>query len=234
MEKFNLQWNDFMSTVSKSFGQLKKENEFYDVTLVSDDEEHVLAHKVVLAASSGFFKNILRKSTHSNPMLYLNGIKSKELNFILDYIYDGKVEMYQTDIDNFLNAAQKLRIEGLDFKKECGPDTSENIVREGELQPKYEQPVKSMSRKRAETSDSYIIASTNVGEIHPDLNELYTKTGNVFSCIKCEKTAKGSSDIRRHVEIHIEGLSFECPFNCGQIFRSRVLLKHHKSKCTFK
>ena len=42
MERFNLQWNDFMSTVSKSFGQLRKDNEFYDVTLVSDDEEHVL------------------------------------------------------------------------------------------------------------------------------------------------------------------------------------------------
>ncbi len=86
MEKFNLQWNDFMSTVSKSFEQLRKEDDFYDVTLVSDDEKHISAHKVVLAASSSFFKNILRTSTHSNPLLYLNGIKSKELNFILDYI----------------------------------------------------------------------------------------------------------------------------------------------------
>ena len=38
--------------------------------------------------------------------------------------------MYQTDIDDFLNAAQKLRIEGLDLKEE-GPDTSENIDRKG-------------------------------------------------------------------------------------------------------
>ena len=219
-----------MSTVSKSFGQLRKEDEFYDVTLVSDDEEHVLAHKVVLAASSGFFKNILRKSTHSNPMIFLSGINSKELNFILDYIYYGRVEMYQTEIDDFLNAAQKLRIEGLDSKEE-GPSTTEDIIGEGKLEPKYEQPKKSMSKKKAETSDSYIIATNNVGEIHPDLNKLYTKIGDVFSCNKCEKTAKISSDIRRHVEIHIEGLSFECPFNCGQKFRSRVQLKNHKIKC---
>ena len=33
MEKFNLQWNDFMSTVSKSFAQLRREEDFYDVTL---------------------------------------------------------------------------------------------------------------------------------------------------------------------------------------------------------
>ena len=127
MEKFNLQWNDFMSTVSKSFSQLRKEEEFYDVTLVSDDEEHISAHKVVLAASSSFFKNILRKSRHSNPLLYLNGIRSKELNFILDYIYYGKVEMYQTDIDGFIDAAQKLRIEGLDSKVEKMNKTFQKI-----------------------------------------------------------------------------------------------------------
>ena len=95
MDKFNLEWNSFKSTVSESFSQLRREEHFYDVTLVSDDDELISAHKVVLAASSGFFKNILTKSSHANPLLYLNGIKSKELHFIMDYIYNGKVEMYQ-------------------------------------------------------------------------------------------------------------------------------------------
>mgnify|MGYP001299814075 FL=1 len=86
MDKFNLEWNNFTSTVSKSFAQLRREEHFYDVTLVTDDEEHISAHKVVLAASSGFFKNILTKTSHANPLLYLNGIKSKELHFIMEYI----------------------------------------------------------------------------------------------------------------------------------------------------
>ena len=37
MEKFCLKWNDFQANVSKSFKFLRKENDFYDVTLVSDD-----------------------------------------------------------------------------------------------------------------------------------------------------------------------------------------------------
>ena len=37
---------------------------FFDVTLVSDDEQHIQAHKIILSASSDFFKNILMKSNH--------------------------------------------------------------------------------------------------------------------------------------------------------------------------
>ena len=34
-EKFNLQWDDFKTTVSKSFSILREEKDFFDVTLVS-------------------------------------------------------------------------------------------------------------------------------------------------------------------------------------------------------
>ena len=60
-EKFSLKWNDFQQTMSNSFGILKKEQDFFDVTLVSDDEVHVSSHKLVLSACSEFFKSILKK-----------------------------------------------------------------------------------------------------------------------------------------------------------------------------
>ena len=41
MEKFCLKWNDFQANVSKSFSALRKEEDFYDVTLVTDDEQHI-------------------------------------------------------------------------------------------------------------------------------------------------------------------------------------------------
>ena len=76
MDKFSLQWNDFQTNVSKSFNVLRKEEEFFDVTLVSDDEQHIQAHKLILSASSDFFKNILTKSNHSNPLIFLPGMTS--------------------------------------------------------------------------------------------------------------------------------------------------------------
>ena len=94
-EKFSLKWHDFQSTVSGSFKTFRKEEDFFDVTLVSDDETQISAHKLVLSACSSFFKNILKKNTHSHPLVYLSGVDTTNLGFILNYIYKGEVNIYQ-------------------------------------------------------------------------------------------------------------------------------------------
>ena len=47
-EKLSLHWNDFQQTVTNSFRSLRKETDFFDVTLVSDDEIHMTGHKLVI------------------------------------------------------------------------------------------------------------------------------------------------------------------------------------------
>ena len=76
---------------------MKKDQDFFDVTLISDDDKTFAAHKVVLAASSDFFKHILRRADHSKPMIYLSGINQRELTHIIDYIYDN-YETYTFEI----------------------------------------------------------------------------------------------------------------------------------------
>ena len=58
-EKFCLKWNDFHSNVSKSFSLYRNEENLHDVTLVTDDHNKVSAHKLVLSACSGYFRDIL-------------------------------------------------------------------------------------------------------------------------------------------------------------------------------
>ena len=55
----------------------------------------------------------MKKSTHSNPLVYLPWIRSADLNSIIDYIYNGEAQVYQDNLDTFLDVAQKLKIEGL-------------------------------------------------------------------------------------------------------------------------
>ena len=112
-EKFCLRWNDFQSTVSQSFAVLRKEQDLLDVTLVSDDEVQIPAHKLVLSASSDFFKNILRRNSHSHPLLYLSGVNSKTLGQVLDFIYQGQIKLYHEEINQFMEITQELKIKGL-------------------------------------------------------------------------------------------------------------------------
>ena len=112
-EKFALKWNDYHSNWTKSLSELRKDSDFSDVTLISDDKTKFSAHKVLLSSCSNMFKFILKENNHSSPLLYLGGVSSVNLGYILDFIYHGEINLYQEQLDSFLESAQKLEIEGL-------------------------------------------------------------------------------------------------------------------------
>jgi len=111
-EKFCLRWNDFENNVSTAFRDIREEKDFFDVTLACDDSQ-VEAHKVILAACSPWFRNILRRNPHQHPLLYLKGVKYKELVCVLNFMYQGEVNVAQEELNSFLSVAEELRVKGL-------------------------------------------------------------------------------------------------------------------------
>ena len=125
-EKFCLKWNDFDSNVSKSFGLLRNEDYLHDVTLVGDDNNQVSAHKLVLSACSEYFRNIFKNNKHIHPLICIGGIASVDLNNIMNYIYNGEVNIFQDELDRFLQIAQRLKLNGLiGNEDETGQDNKE-------------------------------------------------------------------------------------------------------------
>ena len=112
-EKFCLKWEDFAGNVSNSFYNLRQETRLYDVTLVSNDHQQVSAHKLVLSACSEVFSNIFNSNNSPNMMLYLDSVDVKEINFMLDYIYQGEVQIHHEYLDRFLEVAAKFKLSGL-------------------------------------------------------------------------------------------------------------------------
>jgi len=111
-EKFCLRWNDFESNISKAFQELRDDKDFFDVTLACEDEQ-VQAHKVILAACSPFFRNILRRNQHQHPLLYMKGVKFTDLQAVLNFMYHGEVNVAQEELNSFLAVAEDLRVKGL-------------------------------------------------------------------------------------------------------------------------
>ena len=112
-EKFCLKWNDFHKNVGTIFGSLRENEDFSDVTLASEDGKQIEAHKVVLAALSPFFDNLLKRNKHSHPLIYMRGMKSNDLLAIVDFLYYGETNICQEDLDSFLNIAEELSLRGL-------------------------------------------------------------------------------------------------------------------------
>ena len=56
------------------------------------------AHKVVLSACSPFFKSILKRNPHQHPLLYLKGVNSQDLGSLLNFMYQGQVNVAQVGV----------------------------------------------------------------------------------------------------------------------------------------
>ena len=257
-EKFNLKWNDFGSNASRSFGLFRNESYLHDVTLVSEDFKQIPAHKLVLSACSEFFKNILQQTKQSQPLVCLDGINSVDLQNVLDYVYEGEVRIYQENLDRFLDVAQKLKLDGLlgnnenheseDIKED---ETFSKPSSETEETPQEEPKTKmrNLSNPKPRKSLHQIPAALfngtvalndtfNLEEHKQKLKEqIITNDDRSVSCKICGKTSapnqrdigKARSNMRNHVEIHFEGISYPCP-SCDKTFRSaRRLHTHCKS-----
>ena len=131
-EKFSLRWNDYLVNVTKQFSLLRNKDAFSDVTLVSSDKRQVSAHKVVLSSCSEYFKTILQNNNKSKDiMLCLENISHDEINNMLDYVYNGEVNIEQDHLDRFLTIAERFQLEGLISDESGEPeaeDTQSSVV----------------------------------------------------------------------------------------------------------
>ena len=124
-DDFLLTKNNFELCTKNVFKNLINETEFSDVTLACSDDKQIKAHKVILQACSPFFKKIFRKNPHQHPLLYLKGVTHRDLEAILEFMYQGETKINKDHLDSFLTAAQELRVDGLIFPEAAGRDSDD-------------------------------------------------------------------------------------------------------------
>ena len=253
-EKFSLKWNDFHSNWQNSLSEWRKETDFADVTLISDDKVKYSAHRILLSSCSNLFKFILKENNQTNPLLYLGGVSSVNIGLILDYIYYGEVNIYQEQLDSFLESAQKLEISGLigetesehqSFRQNQKPGSCNNKMKiEDQIPFSTDNTGSSLATtndigiakqkrqySRTTTRDvpKIFVGNMTPEEIEAQTKEMYQKIDGVWTCLHCGKTSSGMScNIRFHVETHMEGLCYTCTV-CSKEFRSKNSLNTHKN-----
>merc|ERR1712243_458318 len=187
-EKFCLKWNDFQPNVTSAFSLLRTKTNFQDVTLVSDDYKQISAHRVVLTACSGYFNNVLSQNNHSHPLLCMEGINFSELNDILDYIYNGELEIYQEDLDRFLQIAQRLQLQGLLRSEE--PEQKER--KEEPTSVEAESDNRNFTVQTHEKRITYKNSEDfqSIDELDSYINHQISRTEEWYKCNICNKTSK--------------------------------------------
>jgi len=98
--------------VVTTLSELRREEDFFDVTL-SVDGRQVRAHKLILSACSLFFRRLLRANPAHNPLVVLWDVAFDDVVNILDFMYNGEVKVMRGEIFLF------LKLEKVDFHQVC-------------------------------------------------------------------------------------------------------------------
>ena len=113
MTTTNFNWDSHPTHVKKMLQYLLISRDMSDVTLVCDDKKQLKAHRVILSACSPTLKDIICEIPSNNPVIYLKGIESLELEAILQFMYLGQTSIDQERIIDFMEVAKSFEIEEL-------------------------------------------------------------------------------------------------------------------------
>ena len=115
------------------------------------------AHKVVLASASPFFMELLKRMKHSQPLIYLRGVRSADLVAMVDFLYLGEANILQKDLDTFLTLAEDLKLNGLSGSYAAGQGSA--YSRSNPASKKKKKPLNQQSKKLAINNDSGGVAT---------------------------------------------------------------------------
>jgi len=115
-ELLNIAWPEYSSNLGETLKNLREKDELSDVTLVCEGGE-ISAHKLVLFSGSSFFQDILTKHVHEHPLIFVTGVQVNHLRHIIDFMYDGEINVAQEDIETLIKTAEQLKVKGLSSKQ---------------------------------------------------------------------------------------------------------------------
>jgi hypothetical protein len=239
--QLHFKWEVFSHNLRSSLQDIRNKGELFDVTLVCDDGQ-IQCHKLVLSASSDFFRNLFNK--HSLPLIFLGNVKVKELKDILDFMYNGQVNIEQEHIELFMNTAEILKVKGLYI-----PNPEKYLEAASEVGGNQEHPKESdaetnsspKSTRPSSMNEMLSSAPSTVpGDHHflsQDSNSKQTTNDSIpttelpscyFTCDICFEVLKDKKLLQRHKKKH-SGTKFPCDV-CGKVFNRKDTMVSHKQK----
>ncbi|XP_023037141.1 broad-complex core protein isoforms 1/2/3/4/5 isoform X2 [Drosophila willistoni] len=111
-QHFCLRWNNYQSSITSAFENLRDDEDFVDVTLACEGRS-IKAHRVVLSACSPYFRDLLKSTPCKHPVILLQDVNFMDLHSLVEFIYHGEVNVHQKSLQSFLKTAEVLRVSGL-------------------------------------------------------------------------------------------------------------------------
>lgn len=122
-------WHNFQSNIGAKFRNFLNQNKYCDVSLIAGNKV-IRVHKIMLASCSHYFEQIFDSfnDTGSPQMIVLDQISYDDLVCVIDFCYNGKVEVLSENSEKFMKAAKMLQLKGISQAQQEIPDTSDSYL----------------------------------------------------------------------------------------------------------
>ncbi|KAM3967020.1 mod(mdg4)-heS00531 isoform 1-T1 [Aphomia sociella] len=111
-EQFSLCWNNFHANMSAGFHGLLSRGDLVDVTLAAEGRL-LQAHKLVLSVCSPYFQEMFKMNPTHHPIVFLKDVSHSALRDLLQFMYQGEVNVKQEELASFISTAEQLQVKGL-------------------------------------------------------------------------------------------------------------------------
>ena len=215
-EKYSLTWQTYSDHLKSMMKELMMNEDFSDVTLVTEDKKHIKANIAILSACSPVFKDVLKKEKNFSPIMYLRGIQYSELESIMQFIYLGEATFYEERMDEFLAVAKSLEIKEL-----CNAET------ETTDKPEDTVPIDPDSEM---VKEDYFLSEDIIGQPQQKRKREVLSENGKYKCDQCQNEYSTSSGLNYHKQTEHEGVKYACDQCDKQFTRQGSLAEHIKSK----
>ena len=194
--------NDFIDSANKAVADKLTVSQISDIDLVAEDGRCVGVHKIVIAAGSAYFQNIVSEQT-LNSQVYVQASFS-DLCLIVRFLYSGKCDVELDKLGHFLSIAKQLQIEGLCHEE---PDLSEETVTSN--RENVDPLLESTEKDEIEEKPDIIIAQIeeNESKSTKDITSLKTYIAKAEEvkqnfCIQCNEFLSTENKLKKHMLRH--------------------------------
>ncbi|KAL6442185.1 hypothetical protein ACFW04_002459 [Cataglyphis niger] len=111
-QQFSLRWNNYLKHITCAFDTLRTDEDLVDVTL-SCEGKRIRAHKMLLSACSTYFRDLFKENPCQHPVIIFRNVKFDDLAALVDFMYQGEVNVVQEQLASFLTTAELLAVQGL-------------------------------------------------------------------------------------------------------------------------
>ena len=214
---------------SKLLQNLYNSKLYSDVTLATEDDKQIKCHQSILTTFSSFFERILTRNPHPNPLIYLKGIKSGELEMLLQFAYLGECIVPENALGPVLDAAKELAIYGFG---DCDVDGEKSEETEDTANSNINNDTERAKNQPNVSDDNTILEKIDPGDKpmikdeKPDKFVMKLQEESITS----DKTTKAINALQLVNESLNESMTGSGPFNCGKCdystARKRIMKEH--------